>query len=458
MLFNKKIDVIAATDKKLYFLAGGRPIRNPKMFELSLTQFISHEVDESVFSNVRENRSKILLIVPDHWFKHEFFPFKSQKASLIQPFLERKLKATYPNLPFVHAFFRYSCRQKSVDGPALRIFHLDEPNSFSLYEALCKKKLTPRWITTPALLWEERFKLGFPEFSSQAALFIHIHPKGVFLYFYFQGDFLFSREVALPHNTDRWDALFFEVNQSIYLFSQKAKSDLSQIYLSASEASFQERLSDFLGRPVQMIALSDATGALPEDLVCLEGLWSQEGVSAPGDAHSITHHKIEKDLKWRPVQWAGMLMATALLLIFAGEHQWLEERLADEIAARSRMRQQQPVALADYDAALVELTEDAKRPSAAHTLLNIVSSLPEDVLINEVKMESDELRLYLAATVYADTIEHFRQLLKNLIGNLNRHLQLSPPITIEDMTFNMEEIKNQAARADYKVACKINLP
>jgi hypothetical protein len=458
MLTNKKIQVIAATDKKVYFTPGGDSIRNNAAAELPLAQFLSNEYDPRLLSIFQETRTKILLIVPDHWFKHEFHLFKSQRESLIRPFIERKLKAAYPNLPLAQHLFNYSWRQKAIEGPGVRVFHLYEPVSCELYEALARANLTPRWVSTPALLWEERFNLQLPEFATQAALVIHLHPHEASLYFYAQGDFLFSRSVALPESDERWDALLFEVNQSIYLFSQKAKTDLNKIYLIGKEPSFQDRLSDFLSRPVQAVPATAAATALPRELAALEGLLEANGASAPGDAHSLTHRRIQQALKWRPVQWTGMLVAAMLLVFFIGEQQWLQERLMDEISARSRMRQQQPMALADYDAALVELTEDAKRPSAAHAVLNIVSSLPEEVLINEVKMDSDALRLDLAATVAADTVDRFRQVLKSMIENLNRRLHLSPPITIEDMTFNMEEMKTASAKAHYKIACKINLP
>jgi hypothetical protein len=181
-------------------------------------------------------------------------------------------------------------------------------------------------------------------------------------------------------------------------------------------------------------------------------------IPPPGDALSITHRRIQLELKWRPVQWAGMLLAAMLLFFFIGEHQWLEGRLLDEINARSRMRQQQPTPLADYDVALAELTEEAKRPSVAHTVVTVVSALPEDVIINEVKIDPDALRLELAATVSADTIDRFRHLLKQFLDNLNQRLNASPPITVEDMAFNMEEMKHPTAKTQYKIACKILLP
>jgi hypothetical protein len=263
--------------------------------------------------------------------------------------------------------------------------------------------------------------------------------------------------VALPESAERIDALIFEVNQSIYLFSQKAKSDLSQVYLIGEEAGIQQRLSDFLGRTVQKIAEASPISNLPRDLTHLEGLLDSGGISAPGDAYSVTHSQIQQEIKWRPVQWAGALMAAFLLVLFAGEYQWLDGRLQDEILVRSQLQRQQPITLADYDTALVELSEDAKRPSAAPALLKMLSGLPEDVQFNEIKMDSDALRLNAAATIAADSVDRFRHRLKLLVENMNQRLRLDKPIRIEDVSFNLEDLKSQSAKTHYKISWTADL-
>jgi hypothetical protein len=454
----KKRRLIAATDKRIFFAEAWRPNQEFGWTELDLPQFLSHEFDPRRLAAFRETRSEVHLIVPDHWFKHEFFVFKSKRDSLIRAFIERKLKIAYPHLPLASHFFNYRFQQRDPEGAGIRVFHLFEPASFDLYEALCKTHLPPRWITSAALLWEERFKRRSPEFPAQAALLIHLQPHEAYLYFYFHGNFLFSRAVALPESAERWDALLFEVNQSIYLFSQKAKSDLNVIYLIGEAAGFEQRLSELLSRPVQPIAGIDAPNALPRELSHLEGLLDPGDPSAPSDAESVAHRRTQLEAKWRPVQWAGMLIAALLILFFLAEHLWLDQRLRDEVGLRSQMRYQQPMALADYDAALVELIQDAQRPSVAQTILKIVSALPEQVMINEFKMDSDALRLDLAATVTADSVDQFRIRLKTLTENMNRRLKLDPPLSMEDVVFHLEEAKSQTPQTQYRIAWKISLP
>ena len=460
MLVKNKKRALAATEKHLFFADGGDPGRldgNAGWVSLPLAQFLSEECDPTMMTAFGEPRAPLLLVIPDHWVKHDFFLFKSQKESLIRPFIERKLKTAHPGLPSAQDFFSYGCRQKTLEGPGVRVFHLSEPTAFELYAALSRNHLTPRWITTPALLWEERFNRQVPEFEGQAALVIHLQRHEGFLYFYHQGDFLFSREVTLPQSSERIDALLFEINQSIYLFSQKAKSDLQAVYLIGDEAGFRERLSDLLGRPVQTAPGISAGKGVPRELSALDGLLDPDAVLTPAEAHCITHRRIQQQVKWRPVQWAGMLVAGALLAGFAVEHHWLEERVAEEMVVRNRMRQQQAMSLADYDAAVVELTDDLSRPSPAHLIFNVVASLPEGASVLELKVDAEAAHLDLAAIVRAESIERFRQQLRILIDNLNRRLRPENPITMEDVVFSMQEAKRQVARTDYKITCKIRL-
>ena len=457
MLRNTKIRIIVATDNSVCFWEGKNSSENAAWVELPLQELLLQGIDNNFLPGFRKNRAKILLIVPDHWFKHDFFLFKSPKDSLITPFLERKLKTAYPNLPSIPNFFSYVSCQRELESRGIKAFFLHEEKGYHLYDALSKADLLPRWITTPALLWAERLKLILPEFTKQGTLLVHLQNNKAFLYFFFEGDFLFSRAVALAEVGERWDALLFEINQSLYLFAQKAKSDLGRIYLIGNEPNVQERLSEGLGRSVQTLAGEWAPAEVPSELASLEGLLAVDGVAPPNENHSIAHRRVQQELKWRPIQWAGILLASVLCLFLFGEHQWLEWQLQDEVTTRTQLRQKQLISLADCEAALDEVTEHAKRPSSFHTIAKMVSSLPEAIFIHEIKLNLDSPLLELAATVNADNIERFRHLLKMLTENLNRRFKLQQPIHIEDIIFNMEDLKNQPGKTHYKIALKVNL-
>jgi hypothetical protein len=457
MLKNKKARLVAATDESVYFLEAGNPSQDGAWVELPLEQILTQGLKHGLLSGFRKSRARILFIAPDHWFQHDFFLFKSQKDSLIKPFLERKLKTAYPNLPSIQNFFSYVCRQRDVENRGVKAFFLHEEAGYRLYDVLCQADLPPRWITIPALLWAERLKVILPEFPAHGTLLVHPQENKAFLYFFFEGDFLFSRAVTLAEAEERWDGLLFEINQSLYLFAQKAKSDLSRIYLIGHDTNVQERLSEGLGRRVQLLAGEWKPAAAPKALSSLEGLLSGDGISPPDSIHSITHRKVQQELKWRPIQWAGTLIAVALSLFLIGELQWLEWQLQDASTVRSQLLRKQSMALTDYEAALDEVTEYARRPSSFHTIAKIAASLPEAVLINEIKINLDSPLLELVATVNADNIERFRHLLKLLTENLNRRLKLPQPIGIEDIMFQIEDLRSQPGKAYYKIAFKVNL-
>lgn len=49
---------------------------------------------------------------------------------------------------------------------------------------------------------------------------------------------------------DGLDALGYEINQSLYMFSQTAKSELDCIYMRCDSDQCREKLSEVLGREV----------------------------------------------------------------------------------------------------------------------------------------------------------------------------------------------------------------
>ena len=55
----------------------------------------------------------------------------------------------------------------------------------------------------------------------------------------------------LSDASDGMEALSFEINQSLYMFSQKAKSDLDRIYLICEAPDCRDKLSQALGREVK---------------------------------------------------------------------------------------------------------------------------------------------------------------------------------------------------------------
>ena len=107
--------LIVATDKSVFFVDICKAEKNISVFSQPLEYINVNGIKNDFAIKTRRNHSKTLLVVPDHWFKHEFFPFQSNKDALIKVFLERKLKTAYPKSPFVSQFLSYTTRQREVE-------------------------------------------------------------------------------------------------------------------------------------------------------------------------------------------------------------------------------------------------------------------------------------------------------------------------------------------------------
>lgn len=445
--------LIVATDKSAFFVDICKAEKNISVFSQPLEDINVTGIKNDFAIKTRRNHSKTLLVVPDHWFKHEFFPFQSNKDALIRVFLERKLKAAYPKSPFVSQFLSYTTRQREVEHRGISAFYLEDENGYRLHEALCKVGLTPQLITTPALLWAVKFKNLLPDFSKQPALIVHSQKDQAFLYFYCEGDFIFSRKVALQEGNN--ESLVFEINQSIYLFSQKAKKELGCIYLIGNETTCIDILTEAFGKLIHILKFDSQEVTINKEISFLQDLLTLDGISSPDNDYGVTHRRIQQQLKWRPVQWAGILIGAILLIILSAEHHWI-----DRMSDLKEIGQQEPktgLTLSEYETALDELTVRAKRPSSAFVIAKIVSSLSEFILLNEININLDASILELTATVHAESIDSFRQQLKIFAQGLNTKLKLPRPISLEDITFQIDDVKNATGKLHHRIAFKVNL-
>jgi hypothetical protein len=110
-------------------------------------------------------------------------------------------------------------------------------------------ELAPRHITAPGFLWAKKLANACKGFEREGTLLIHMGERECMLYFYFRGNFIFSRNVVLSEQ-DRMEALSFEINQSLYMFSQMTRNELNRIYLLAHPTESPDLFGQALGREV----------------------------------------------------------------------------------------------------------------------------------------------------------------------------------------------------------------
>jgi len=247
----------------------------------------------------------------------------------------------------------------------------------------------------------------------------------------------------------------FEINQSIYLFSQKAKKELGCIYLIGNETTCIDLLTEAFGKLIHILKFDSQEVTIDKKISFLQDLLTLDGISSPDNDHGVTHRRIQQQLKWRPVQWAGILIGAILLIILSAEHHWI-----DRVSDLKEIGQQEAktgLTLSEYETALDELTVHAKRPSSAFVIAKIVSSLSEFILLNEININLDTSILELTATVHAESIDSFRQQLKMFAQGLNTKLKLPRTIGLEDITFQIDDVKNATGKLHHRIAFKVNL-
>jgi hypothetical protein len=399
-------------------------------------------------------KHKSLLIVPDHWMGNQSLAFRSQKPGLIDPFLRRKLSSVHPDKRNVINFFDYQLPKNQRKSNNLYAYYMQDEKGFALYDMLDEHHMAPQRIISPAFLWQYWLKRQADIEEGNYCL-LHFFGHDCALYFFHDGNFLFSRRVRLSKDAECWSVLTHEINQSLYLYAQKTKADLKQIYWHASEAMAGPPSVELPER--ELIALDfDATktgiSIHISELAFLDGMISERLTLFKTDVMGITHRQVKKYLEWRPVWRLGMILGGVLIALMIAEDVWLGKLLEEERFKRKYISEAaNPSSAAgreDYTQALDDLLSTAARPSPAQLILKLASTLPPRILISGLEIQSQNSpQLKLSATVDALDVNHFRMILNELVHKMNDAFQTSPALTFKDIDF---QLKNTEAADGYQ--------
>lgn len=434
------------------------------LFRMPLEQLLNDEsVAEQVPKKLRGN-NKYLCIVPDHWFDVETYPFRSKKPSLIEPFLKRKLTAAHPEKKAIQYLYNYRNVKAVGEANGLYAYFLQDNTAFLLFSALYRMHLAPRQITAPGFLWEHKLAQITVDFARRGTLLIHMNEEMCQLYFYFNGNYLFSRSVILKDAPDAMEALTFEINQSLYMFSQKSKSDLGRIYLLSKNPENIDIISQSLGRDVVDIAplISDTRCLELPEVPFLNGLLERNELVSPPRFFSVTHRRIKKELEWRPVQWAGVLVGGLLVLSLLGENLFLNSMIQKETVENQKTRQQMSGAtgmpLADYESVLDYALNRLERPACGDALRRLLASLPESVWVSKLNVSvEDDPALLLEAVVLSENADHFKTALALLVANVRQYFKSAEDFSINDIDIRMDSSTRSQSIFRYRISLRLNL-
>jgi hypothetical protein len=464
MFRSKYKGIIVAHNDAVNWIGYDRGSSLQTLQHLQLDQVLSGEVLAESIPKMMRGDNKTLCIIPDHWFESATYPFQSKKRSLIEPFLRRKLATSYPDKKTIQNFFDYRRIDTQNEKNLLSTHFLQDNNGLKMYSALKKMNLAPRQITAPGFLWESKLARMDIDFDREGTLLIHICDTTCLLYFYFNGTYLFSRNVFLAHSLDDMDSLIFEINQSLYMFSQKTKSDLAHIYLLTEVSQHHEVISQGLSR--DLIDITQPIQASPSlelpDFPFLNGLLETNDLVVPTRFFSVTHRHVKQLLEWRPVQWAGAVVGSLLALALVGECLFLNTLIQREKAERVKIHQAMgkttEMDFSEYDGVLESVLERIEQPTCTDALYRILACLSPAVQIKSVEIGiGNQPELKLDAVVNAAGANEFKQTLAHMVENIRENFNSASTFSVRDINIRMESQVKIQPTYRYRISLRLNL-
>jgi hypothetical protein len=423
---------------------------------IPLDKFINHPDDLIPISLSTESYINSLLIVPDYWFGNFTYKFQSPKKSLANLFVERKLRDELANQPDVENFSDCIFYQREPKEQWLYAYYLQEPIFYQLYEKFCSLKLPPHRITCPALLWKYQLQNEIAKFEEGGKCLIQLLPEICFLYFFFEGNFIFSRTITLTDlqvdASGNFEAVNYELNQSLYLFSQQTKTEIEEFFIISSGIEKPKDLSGILGKDLQNLnylkdRLKDrvvyfSNFSEPTKYLITTDLLFQK------DFLSLTHRKLKSELDWKPIQLAGIVMGLLLLVFLSLESVFLIS-LHHKIQFQNRNTGHSQTAtdhqkIEQYNEALSVLLNEAEHPSLPDAVVKIAKSLPHHIYLKELVLDTDINRvIHIKCFMKSLGADHFKKSLASLVSKLNKNFQLDQALRLQDVDFEFDQLNQR---------------
>lgn len=432
---------------------------------LELDDFLHGGAAAQVCGQLRGYKNE-LLIVPDFWVGVKPFLISGNKRSVFELFVKRKLKAEAPDIPEVEHFFDYVRFSDEQGREGVQVYHLLEALFAQLHQRLVDFGLRPGRVTTPGLLWEGKLGGRIADFAAAGIFLVNVVGSECFFYFFHRGRYVFSRDISFSENLpteDRLDALSFEIDQSRFLFAQKAKAEIDRIYLVCSGKNGVEAraLAARLGKATEDLDVETWADAatVPEELNALLNFRDNE-LSASGKFINLAHRLVRKELEWQPVQNAGLAVGCFLLLLLLGQALYLQRWPKKEWQAQSAKQQtEQRQTLRKFNADLDLLMQEAKRPSVSDAIARLAWALPESIRLEHFTIAAEpEPLVELEGQVRAAGAERLQEALAVLEGNLKAHFPGSAPPNPESIEIGSVEETDPSRFGSYRIKLRFNLP
>lgn len=475
--------ITVVVNETLYFMGLHRRQRARVIFDTPVEVFLSNDSDVTALSSVLKSATNSLMILPDYWAGAVSYPFQSRKKSLGKSFIERKLMSEYPDAPDIVHFFDFEFSHSGLEKRTVNVTFFQDARAFQLYQRLSALKLAPERMLTPALIWEQKLLKSISEFDIGGTCFIHLLSAECFLYFFFQGRFLFSRRIILSEPQPaaetgeklsmaapgKFSVLTFEINQSAYLFAQKTKADMGKIHLCTDDPEDSVRLTAALGRDVSHYLPgsldTDGASALPaaaEFLGPVAAFNADDLVPKPRQMN-LTHARRRQLLEWQPVQRLATVAGALLLLLVSieGAYLWQTAGVNRELMAQGRNMSgnTQKKIIQQYSQALELLLAEADRPAPRRIIIDVGKSFPKNAWVTDIVIRTeDNPGVIISGIIRAAKVQLLKETLSALLENLNQYFTGSRALSLEDIDFSVDKQYGTQAESTYAFTIQFELP
>lgn len=454
------------------------------IFDIPVEDFLSDDSIVAALPAELKGATNALMILPDYWAGAVSYPFQSKKRSLAKSFIERKLLSEYPSTPDIVHFFDFEFSQSGLQERTVNVSFFQDARAFQLYQTLSLQNLAPERMLTPALIWEQKLLKSISEFDIGGTCFVHILSAECFLYFFFQGRFLFSRRIILPESQpvpaettetlsvvapDKFNVLTFEINQSAYLFAQKTKTDMGKIFLCTDDPEDTTKLTAALGRDVSHYLPGglDAGGESPSPVAAKNlgpvSAFNTEDLAPSPQQVNLTHARKKQMIEWLPVQRFGIVVGVLLLLMLSLEGIFLlqtagvnRERMAQ---GRNMSGNAQKQIIQQYSQALELLLTEADRLSPRRVIVDVGRSFPKNAWVTDIDIRvEDNPGVIVSGIVRAAKVHQLQETLSALLENLNLYFTGSRALSLQDIDFSADKQYAGQAESNYAFTLRFELP
>lgn len=459
---NNKL-IIIAHNSELQFVLYGRKDTDGRVIG---TIPIKEEYLPDEFSgNIPEQAKKIknpLLVMPDYVAGIETYPFTTGKKSIVSAFIKRKLSESFPAVLDVTDFYNYTYSKSGQSAGSVYAFFLHDPLAFDLYKQLKNADICPDRVTVPAFIWQHKINKMMDNVSFENFCLIHALPEECYLYFFTNGNYLFSRSIMLPESeeagSEKLEILSFEISQSLRLFSQKAKSEIQKFFFVSSTHINETELSERLGKDIVRIE-SDRKGNdfLPPPLSAF-ALADIDHKAVP----AISHCLVVMEKAWHSVIRAGIITGVLLIFLLGFEAFFLnylsKSNSKSVVSGLSNDMMANRQVIEEYNNTVDLITNEMQRPDPASILGGIALSLPETVTMEELTFNLEPpFQVVMKGQVKTDDPDGIKPVLSAMVDSLTRNIKLTRPAVLGDINFDIEQGGDDFRTSGYKFQIQLDL-